>query len=199
MNKPKKFDKERRIYSLDEIRVVSDGDGNNNIIGHAAVFNKWSVDLGGFIERVDPGAFDDTLLDDDIRSLFNHNPDNILGRNKSGTLKLKIDDRGLAIENALPDTQVANDLRVSIDRGDVDQMSFGFRTIEDSWDFSDPNLAKRTLLKLKLSDIAPVTFAAYPDTDVAVRSLETWNQEHPEEKPYRRELAKRRMQLQELN
>ena len=199
--KPKTNTTERRYFPVDEIRAMADEDGNRSISGHAAVFNKWSEDLGGFIERVAPGAFADTIIDDDIRSLFNHNVDNILGRSKSGTLKLKEDDRGLLIDNALPDTQVARDLVTSIDRGDIDQMSFGFRTIEDEWDFSDPKLAKRTLVKLQLRDTSPVTFPAYLDTDVAVRSLDKWKEEHKPEEPihYRRKAAMRRLQLEELN
>lgn len=192
---------ERRNFIVEELRVVrakDDSDEPAKIMGHAAVFNTLSQDLGWFREKIDPGAFAESIKEDDIRALFNHDPNFVLGRNTANTLKLSEDDTGLAVEIAPPDTQVARDLLVSIERGDVSQMSFGFRTIDQAWEIVDEEDI-RTLKKAKLFDVSPVTFPAYTETDVAVRSLETWKQEHPEEKPYRRELAKRRMQLQELN
>ena len=190
---------ERRNFIVDELRVIRAKDGSDEpakIMGHAAVFNTLSEDLGWFREKIDPGAFAESIKEDDIRALFNHDPNFVLGRNKAGTLKLSEDDTGLAVEIAPPDTQVARDLLVSIERGDVSQMSFGFRTIDQAWEIVDEEDI-RTLKKAKLFDVSPVTFPAYPETDVAVRSLDTWKQEHPEEKPYRRELAKRRLKLQE--
>src|SRR5206468_13048750 len=79
----------------------------------------------------------------------------------------------LAVEIDPPDTQAARDLLVSMERGDITQMSFGFSTIADTWTYERENdLTMRTLDRCQLFDVSPVTFPAYPDTDVSVRSLE---------------------------
>jgi len=161
-------DKEERAYKV-EMRV-EDGD-EPKITGHAAVFNKLSVDLMGFREKVAPGAFAESIEKSDIRALWNHNPDYVLGRNKSGTLKLEEDKKGLAIEILPPDTQWARDLMETIKRGDVDQMSFAFKTIKDSWENQDKKESIRTLEEVELFDVSPVTYPAYPQTDVKVRSI----------------------------
>jgi HK97 family phage prohead protease len=151
---------------------ANDGDEGANapkIVGHAALFNSLSQDLGGFREQIAPGAFADSIKSDDIRALWNHDPNYVLGRNKSGTLILKEDKQGLAIECTPPDATWAEDLLVSMRRGDVDQMSFGFQTIEDHWDETEGGYV-RTLLKVKLFDVSPVTYPAYTETSVAVRS-----------------------------
>jgi len=161
-------DREERSYKV-EMRV-EDGD-EPKITGHAAVFNKLSVDLMGFREKVAPGAFINSIEKSDIRALWNHNPDYVLGRNKSGTLKLEEDKKGLAIEILPPDTQWARDLMETIKRGDVDQMSFAFKTIKDSWENQDKKESIRTLEEVELFDVSPVTYPAYPQTDVKVRSI----------------------------
>lgn len=162
---------ERRTFDVSEMRAITNGDGLRKIVGYAAVFNSLSEEMCGFREKIAPGAFGKSVLADDIRALWNHNSDHVLGRNKSGTLALSEDDRGLKIEVDPPDTQWARDLMVSIDRGDVDKMSFGFRTITDKWEMVGGQEI-RTLIEVKLFDVSPVTFPAYPDTQVALRSLE---------------------------
>ena len=142
------------------------------IIGHAAVFNSLSKDLGGFREIIAPGAFAGHETSD-IRALFNHDPNMVLGRNKAGTLRMKEDAKGLHIEIDPPNTSYADDLLESMRRGDIDQCSFGFRTISDSWARKEGEDV-RTLEKVELFDVSPVVFAAYTDTDVAVRSLKAW-------------------------
>ena len=172
-------DRERRWYVAKELRIVrAEGEGENQpamIRGHAAVFDQLSVDLWGFKEKIAPGAFTATIKDDDIRALWNHDNSVVLGRNTAGTLRLSEDKDGLAIEIDVPDTQAGRDAVVTIERGDVSEMSFGFRAEEESWvDQDDPDKTPiRTLEKVKLLDVAPVTYPAYPDTDVAVRSLES--------------------------
>lgn len=159
-----------RRYSAGELRVVAD---TNTIEGHAAVFNQWSQDLGGFRERILPGAFTKTIQEADVRALWNHSDMHVLGRNKAGTLKLEEDAIGLKYMIYPPDTSCANDLRVSIKRGDVSQSSFGFRCIKDSWkEPMEPNgLAERELIELQLFDVSPVTFPAYLQTDVSARAI----------------------------
>jgi len=158
---------EKRSYHV-EMRV-EDGD-EPKITGHAAVFNKLSVDLAGFREKVAPGAFIESIEKSDIRALWNHNPDYVLGRKKSGTLQLEEDKKGLAIAISPPDTQWARDLMETIKRGDVDQMSFAFKVVKDSWDESGKETI-RTLEEVDLFDVSPVTYPAYPQTDVKVRSF----------------------------
>jgi HK97 family phage prohead protease len=160
---------ERRLFTMDELRVAADG--KRTISGHAAVFNRNSEPMWGFVERVAPGAFSESIGTDDVRALFNHDPNIVLGRNTAKTLRLSEDATGLAVEIDPPDTQAARDLLVSMERGDVTQMSFGFSVITDDWATVDEQ-TMRTLRKVRLYDVSPVTFAAYPDTDVSVRSLE---------------------------
>lgn len=164
------MDKEIRSC-VAELRA--DGD-DGKIRGYAAVFNSLSEDLGGFREQIAPGAFSETLSDD-VRALWNHDANFVLGRTTSGTLSLREDNHGLAIEIDPPDTQQARDLLVSIRRGDVSQMSFGFYTKDDGWEKRDGENI-RTLRKVELLDVSPVTYPAYQDTAVAVRSLDTWSE-----------------------
>ena len=135
------------------------------------MFNAWSEDLGGFREQIAPGAFRESIKRDDVRALFNHSADFVLGRNLSGTLRLKEDKNGLAVEIDPPDTGFARDLLVSMARGDVNQMSFGFVTEKDEWDYADQKNIKRTLKQVRLFDVSVVTYPAYPQTDAAVRAL----------------------------
>jgi len=162
---------ERRAFHLDSLEVRAEADNSPKIIGYAAVFDSFSEDLGGFKEIIRKGAFEDSLKIDDIRALWNHNPDYVLGRNRSGTLRLLEDDKGLKIEIDPPNTQWAKDLMESIRRGDVDQMSFGFITVQDRW-HSENGITTRELLKVKLFDVSPVTFPAYPQTEVGVRTAQ---------------------------
>lgn len=139
------------------------------IVGHAAVFNQRSQDLGGFQEQIAPGAFSKSI-GGDVRALFNHDPNLILGRTTAKTLRLTEDNTGLLAEITPPNTATARHIVESMRRGDVTQMSFGFRTIQDNWDM-DGEMAIRTLIEVDLFDVSPVTFPAYTQTDVAIRSL----------------------------
>ena len=163
---------ERRYYSTEfEARAVG---AEFRIEGHAAVFNRLSQDLGGFVERIAPGAFTKTIKEADVRALFNHDASLILGRTKAGTLRLAEDETGLLYDVSVPDTSYGRDLMVSIERGDVNQSSFGFRVIDDGFERTDDGYPLRTLREVSLQngDVSPVTYPAYPDTDVASRALE---------------------------
>lgn len=168
---------ERETRTLEiELRVTRGEDGKSMIRGHAAVFSQLSEDLGGFREQIVPGAFTTAIDTDDVRALWNHNPDFILGRNRSKTLRLSEDVRGLSIEIDPPDTQTVRDLVLTpMERGDVTQMSFAFslRPNGEDWAKDDNGLWIRTVKNVRLFDVSPVTYPAYPQTDVAVaqRSL----------------------------
>lgn len=145
----------------------------SKITGYAAVFNSKTTIGGWFDEVIEPGAFARSLSENgDIRALFNHNWDNVLGRTKSGTLRLEEDERGLKFEIELPNTSVGRDLAESMSRGDINQCSFGFWITEENWDYSvEPAL--RTIKEVELYEISVVSIPAYDDTEVSlVRSKE---------------------------
>lgn len=164
-----KSGREERTFKAKELRVSRDN-GSTKIVGYAAVFEQLSEELWGFREKIAPGAFAKTIQESDIRALFNHDPNFVLGRNKNETLELEEDEIGLLIEVEPPDTQWARDLTTSIERGDVSQMSFGFQTIRDSWVTVEGD-SIRTLEEVALFDVSPVTFPAYPQTTVQMRSI----------------------------
>jgi uncharacterized protein len=174
------MDIERRAFAVEGLELRASDGGGQRLVGHAAVFNQLSDDLGGFREQVAPGAFADAIANkDDVRALFNHDPNFVLGRTASKTLVLAEDARGLLIDILLPDTPTVNDLVVApIKRGDVSQMSFAFgvRPGGQDWAKNEDGVNIRTLKRLRLFDVSPVTFPAYPQTDVAVRSLQAWRE-----------------------
>jgi hypothetical protein len=171
-------DLERRFFCAEDLAIETrEADSNKTVLrGHAAVFNQLSVDLGGFREQIAPGAFLDAINQDDIRALFNHDPNMILGRKQSGTLRLQEDSHGLLVELDIPDTNAGRDLITSIKRGDVNQMSFGFRVKPGGQDWAKDEEGRmiRTLKKVGLLDVSPVTFPAYPQTDIAVREMRSY-------------------------
>ena len=157
-----------------EIRLVEpkDGKGLPDIEGYAAVFDTLSDDLGGFREKIKRGAFKETLAKDDVRALVNHESGlATLGRTSNGTLTLKEDKHGLRYRVTPPDTQAGRDIVELIRRGDISGSSFGFISITDHWQTVETE-EMRTLEKVQLLDVSPVTWPAYPDTTVAVRALE---------------------------
>lgn len=155
-----------------EIQFQPEG---KKIVGYAAKFMNRSQDLGGFIEQIDPQAFTRTLSEGaDVRALIDHNPSLILGRTVSGTLRLETDSTGLLVEITPPDTTYARDLMVSLERGDVTQMSFAFVTKQDAW-AKEGTTNIRTLLDVDLHDVSAVTYPAYLDTEVGLRSLNQFN------------------------
>jgi len=140
------------------------------IRGYAALFNT-PTELWGFNERIAPGAFTKTLNDGaDVRALFNHDPNYVLGRTTAGTLKLWEDERGLMYEIAPQDTGVGKDIVASIKRGDVTQSSFGFYIEKEEWEYKDGEPDMRVIKEARLFDVSPVTFPAYEETTVYARS-----------------------------
>ena len=163
---------ERAFYIIPEIRAISDG-SEMRVRGHAAVFNQKSEEifgLKGMREVVMRGAFEKSIKRDDIFALWNHNPEKVLGRNKSGTLSLKEDETGLLTDTIFPNTEGARSAFELIKRGDVSHMSFGFiPTVKPTWR-TEGEEEIRELLEVKLYDISPVTFPAYKQTDLSVRA-----------------------------
>ncbi|KKM89315.1 hypothetical protein LCGC14_1249890 [marine sediment metagenome] len=196
--------KEIRTFPM-ELRLTGDDDAPR-LEGHIAVFNQLSEDLGGFKEKIEPGAFAETLKKHDIRALWNHDSNLVLGRLAAKTLELEEDKMGLAFRNTPPLTTWFKDRMVSLKRGDVTGCSFGFWTESDEWSTESDGTKIRTLKKLTLQEVSPgVTFPAYPQTDIALRSLEQWQKHIEEEKSGQRaavdihfEARKRRLHLMDL-
>lgn len=172
---------EYRVLPIGEVRAEEPKNGDKapagsigkRLTGYAAKFNTRSVLLfGEFYEEIAPGAFTQSLAEEaDIRFTFNHDQNVVLGRNKAGTLELREDNVGLAFSVWPPDTYWAKDLLVSVERGDVNQGSFLFRTIKDDWrEDSETGLLIRTLENVALRDVSLVTYPAYEDTEAEVRS-----------------------------
>jgi hypothetical protein len=161
-------------HEIAEIRVKKAENGSKTLVGYAAKFERLSQDLGGFVEKIHKNAFDRCLKRCDVRGLKNHDPAMLLGRTKSGTMRLTTDEVGLRYEIDVPDTQIGRDLVTEIERGDIDGSSFSFTTESsggDSWDDStDP--PTRTLVGVReLFDVGPVSYPAYLDTSATMASL----------------------------
>ena len=182
---------EKRYFNI-ETRTEKREDGSTTIIGHAAVFNQMSSDLGGFREIIAPNAFENVLTDD-VRALINHDPNLLLARTTSGTLNLKQTNEGLQYSFDVPDTTYGRDLIISMERGDISQSSFAFTIEEDSWESTEDGEI-RTINKVKqLYDVSPVTYPAYPSADdltLAKRSL-ALHKEKEENKKQEKDLVQR--------
>lgn len=162
---------EKRSLQGVELRAT-EGGGLPAIEGYAAVFNSLSTNLGGFRERIEPGAFAASLnAGADVRALVDHDPAKIIGRNKSGTLTLSEDSHGLKVSIRPPDTTAGRDVVESIRRGDLDAMSFGFVARDDEVR-KESGETVRVLRAVDLFDVSVVAYPAYQDTAVALRSVE---------------------------
>lgn len=150
------------------------------ITGYGAVFYRagdpgteywlWS----DMVERIMPGAFDRAILEDDCRCFFNHDATLVLGRNRAGTLRLRVDERGLLYETTPPDTQLVRDQVVApIERGDVTGSSFMFLPRKTVWVEEQQDgkpLYIRELHDCELWEVGPVVFPAYEATTTGVRA-----------------------------
>jgi HK97 family phage prohead protease len=165
----------RALATPPELRA---GDKGKKIAGYAAVFNQ-ETDIGGsFREIIAPGAFKGSL-DGDIRALVDHDTGRVIGRSKAGTLRLNEDNHGLAVEVDLPDTTDGRDLAVSLERGDISGMSFGFRVTHDEWDETG-DIPTRTIRAVELFEVSAVAFPAYDGTELALRSLDKSREDQKE-------------------
>ena len=147
-------------------------DGNLAIEGYFAVFNS-NYDIGDKMsESIAPGAFDNTIADD-IRALINHDTTLVLGRTKAGTLQLRTDSHGLwGHIDINPNDSDAMNLYNRVQRGDVDQCSFGFDILNEETDFREDGSVHWTIKEVKLYEVSPCTFPAYEETSIAARTKE---------------------------
>jgi len=190
-------DIERRFTRHNSRPEVQTRDGRPPmIVGYAAVFYDEN-DPGteyplydDLVERIMPGAFDRAIREDDVRGLFNHDDSLVLGRCKSGTMRLSVDRRGLRYEIDPPDTQTGRDLITLLQRGDVDGSSFAFLPDDTTYrQQGDTYVVERN--SVKLFDVGPVAYPAYASTEAGVRGvgnvesvrreLQDWKQKHRNE------------------
>jgi HK97 family phage prohead protease len=163
--------RERRSVPVCEFRAAEDGE--RKIAGHAAVFDV-ETNIGMFSEIVRPGAFARAIEQgQDVRALFNHDENHVLGRTRNGTLRMEEDARGLAVEIDPPDTQAGRDVVELIRRGDVSQMSYAFVVQSEKWTERKGGTPLREVLDLDLYDVSPVTYPAEITTEVGLRSAES--------------------------
>lgn len=142
-------------------------------IGMTIPYNSESEDLGGFRECVRAGCFSKTMQEQDVRALWNHDPNWVLGRTGNKTLALRSTDGGLDGEVTLdPEDQMHTHFARRVERGDVAGASFGFEKVRDNWDgTASDGMPLRSLIEARLFDLSPVTFAAYPAAAAEQRSL----------------------------
>jgi HK97 family phage prohead protease len=135
----------------------------DTLTGYAIVWNRWSLDLGGFRERSRPG---DDAPCATARPLWSHRPDELLARLSAGTLRIEKDAHGLATEISLPTSRA--DIAELVQRRDVTGMSFGFMTLGDLWE-DGPQMAERTITDMLVREVSPVAWPAYPQTSISLR------------------------------
>ncbi|WP_252187865.1 HK97 family phage prohead protease [Anaeromonas frigoriresistens] len=188
--------KETRYISIEKLETrATEEDNKLSISGYVVQFNKRSKVMWDFVEVVAKGAFRNSLKENVIKALWNHNHDYVLGSTKNSTLKLREDDYGLKFELDLPSNTWGKDCYESVSRGDVDGVSFGFFVREDEWEYiDDEDLYKRTLLEVDLFEISPTPFPAYEDSQASCRSFENFKTELEEKE--NKELRKRKLSLE---
>jgi HK97 family phage prohead protease len=194
-------DIEKRVFHI-ELRADDADAERRTVTGYAAVFNSPSEDMG-FVEYIEPGAFRDALKTSDVRALFNHDPNYILARTASGTLKLEEDKKGLRYEFEAPATTFGNDFLTMLRRGDISQSSFGFTVAEQAWEEKrtpdgDTQYIRRIKKVERLYDVSPVTYPAYPDTEVALRSMPAAESHSDQAVDHQNEERERAHQLLEM-
>lgn len=175
---PPKQDYEIRFTDAEfKVEKRDDSELGKTLVGYAALFNV-DAQLGyGFTERIAPGAFTNALKrKDDVRALFNHDANHILGRTTAGTLELWEDTKGLGFRVVLPETQFASDLSQSIARGDINQCSFAFIPDGENWDEKNKGNVIRTITDVQLFDVSAVTYPAYEQTRVSLRAIDKYKE-----------------------
>src|SRR5690606_22998393 len=118
-------------FPIEDMEIRSEKGKPTIVRGYAAVFEKLSVPMYGFREKIRAGAFEKSIEKNNIKSLWNHNADYPLGSTKAGTLKLEEDDKGLSFELELPDNSWGRDVEIAVRQKDADGVSFGFTVNKD--------------------------------------------------------------------
>jgi HK97 family phage prohead protease len=168
--------REQRMLPIEDVEWRKGGGPDQlTIRGHASIFNRLSLNLGGFRERISPGAFTEALDNNpDVHALWDHDTRLVLARTKNKTLELREDPIGLHFWAKVADTSYARDLRVLMERGDVDQASFAFTVAPggDEWNIREEDgeeIVERTINKVgELFDVTVCAQGAYPQTDTSV-------------------------------
>lgn len=185
-------------------------EGKRTISGYAAVFYD-GTPLTEYelwddaVERIAPGAFNDVMMSNDCRCLYNHESCKVIGRTKSGTCRLSVDNIGLAYENDMPESSCGKDVYEAIKRGDVTGSSFSFVPSKVLWSQEERGgkmIDVRTIMEVsELYDVGPVTYPAYEGTSAAVRSKEALTAEKESMRQeyklpeYETELRKRQLEI----
>lgn len=151
-----------------EVRAAEGG--KVTIGGYAVLFGSHTVIGDSYREVIARGAFAEAIKGD-VRALVDHDTGRVIGRTTAGTLRLAEDLTGLSVEIDLPDTTDGRDLAALIERGDISGMSFGFNVTKQTWDETG-DLPTRTIEAVNLREVSVVAFPAYPDTSIALRSLD---------------------------
>lgn len=161
-------------YIANDFEIRKKDDNSKTVAGYVVKWNSRSqLIYGEFYEKVAKGSFAKSLEENSIKALWNHRSDFVLGSNRNNTLRLEEDDVGLKFEIDLPNNTWGNDAYESINRRDVDGVSFGFFVRDDNWEyFKDEDVYERTLLDIDLIEISPTPFPAYLDSEVGKRSIE---------------------------
>ena len=170
--------KTREMYFRTDFHTRQEND-ERFIEGYFIRFNEETELWDGVFEEVVPGAVDDSLKNNDIRCLFNHDTNIVLGRTSNGTLELRKDEKGLFGRVKInPNDKQALDIYARIERGDINACSFGFNIIREEIQNRDDGTVKFILRKIDLHEVSPVTFPAYPTTTIQAREkdLEEYKQ-----------------------
>jgi uncharacterized protein len=185
-----------------EIREIDKGEGaTKRVVSGSIKYNSeshvmrdWYGDE--FVEEIAPGAFDEYISGQSTVALWCHRTDQILGNTKSGTLRLFQEENQLRFELDLPNNTMGDNAAELLQRGDVDGVSFGFRAIKDKWARIEKNgkkMYKRTVLNATLPEISLTPFAAYPENEVSVRSLDEYREQ---QKRASNEYKKRKLSME---
>ncbi|MGG1443503.1 HK97 family phage prohead protease [Brevibacillus laterosporus] len=184
------MNKRETRHILHPIEVRSDKEnGQLSIHGYVVKFNERSkLIYGEFYEKVAQGAFSRSLEENTVKALWNHRTDYVLGSTKTQTLRLIEDDIGLRFEVDLPNNTWGKDAYESIQRGDVDGVSFGFHVRKDAWTYlKDEDVYERTLTDINLAEISPTPFPAYESSEVNQRSMEQFGITTKEQRKHEKE------------
>jgi uncharacterized protein len=188
MNKREKYVRDFRTKF--NITRAEETDDERIVEGYFALYESETELFEGIYEIITKGAFDNTL-NNDIRALWNHNTQFVLGRSKNGSLQLKTDEKGLFGTIRLPNTGYAEDLHELVKRGDIDQCSFGFNILDEDLEELANGGYRWRINEIDLHEISVVTFPAYENTTVQARAKQVEQIEQRKLQTKKEELSKR--------